>query len=447
MAFFYSAGSTTTPTDFGSYTIYTASDGSVKAKNNITGGIVYSTASAPATSTQTTSLFNSVFTALNSTGGLVFVKNGVYLMDGLTSTINIGNASFPRAFIKFIGESLQGTVLKATGTAWPSQAILSPQSDCFIQNMTLDGNNGTAHYEIACGQPIYLDVDRVRLLGANGINLWTGIGILGQRFTNLWFDTNGSLTADTLATGGNPNYTIVDNCYFDTGFYGPSSGGGANSANLSFTNNIVKMPTTASGRNDGGYAMSLEVDQSTGYNNVLIANNKIINGSIALGLNTTWPVGAVMTNVNVVNNVIDGAGIRVLGPPTGSYTGKINGFNISNNILSNCGLFGIDVEHADGPVTIHNNQIRDTNKSYQVGNIGFCGPIYLDTCNYINVESNTIWMTDTTTNANPFAIKTIGTGMTNLRLVDNYIRNATGNTALVLNGTYSTTINRGNDIV
>ncbi len=73
-----------------SYIIYIdPSGGSVRARNWNTGTTDYSTNSAPANSADTTTLFNNVFAALQSTGGLALLTTGTYVIN---DTINVGRS-------------------------------------------------------------------------------------------------------------------------------------------------------------------------------------------------------------------------------------------------------------------------------------------------------------------------------------------------------------------
>ena len=416
------------------YMIYIDGAGRVNALNGITNVIDYSTASAPATITQTTSVFQNVFTALQSTGGLVFIKRGTYIVN---ASLRMGTTSSPSDNTIVAGEGYDATILQHdSGTA--AFHLLRPKANFIIRNLTLDGQ-GVSGDLILASDPSYGQVIECHFLngGSNGVECHTyaggpGPGNNGILIDSNWFDKTG--LQDQVAIGSS-EYAVVANNFFDkrvAGTSGSTSGscltaGGA--TDYLIAHNVFKRLTT-----DIGAAFLTIEPRLTNYERIVIDGNTIVGGTVLIG-GSNWSTGgfgaSTYRNVTFCNNVIRYGRLSIQGDPTNDPgAGSIQQVNIVNNIWSDSYWSDVDLRQVSGPLIFADNQIRDSNKSDGTG--GDRGLVYVEDCNNIDAYGNYFHLTDNSTaNTSSHGFRIFG-GCTNVFFHDNKFLNPISRPTFVL---------------
>lgn len=378
-----------------SYMIYIDSAGRVKALNGDTGVIDWTSATAPATETETGTIFNNVNAALYTSGGLAFVRRGIYILP-VEFSVGKSDASLPLVPIVIRGEGMDITTLKFSGTATPAP-LVKLYCNAIIENLTTDGN-GNSLGLIQTNTPSYTTLRNVHLLnnGGTAINLQTftnnsGTGSKGQTVENCWFDKTN--TGDQCAIG-TVEYALVRGCFFDkraagTGATGSMLGscitsGSSNNIQI-LGNKFYRNATTGS----ESPCISLEPYGWT-YDRIAIEDNTFENGITIIGGTGDWTTGGNLQSttyrdVIIQGNVGTGHSIRVFGPniTLGSH---IQNVNINDNALSYAVHQDIYCFKVAGPMHIADNMLRDSNAANGGG--GGNGIITLDSCNDVEVSNN-----------------------------------------------------------
>jgi hypothetical protein len=423
-----------------SYIIYVdPSDGSVNARNGITGTIDYKTNSAPANSTDTTTLFNNVFTVLQSTGGLVFLTKGSFVING---SINVGKSdgTLPGANIVIVGEGMDNTIVQFDADAFtPGDAMFHARCNATFEKFTVDGN-GKSSGLILCDSASYLITEGMHFLNNSArLDLQTfathtkpAQGCLGQITRDCWFDKTS--IGDQCAVGV-VDFAIIEGNYFDKRQAGAGTNGSLKGSTLTagsgseiiICNNVFYCVPS----NDWP-GLSIEPWGST-YNSVLIDGNILVDCRISIGGIGDWtqePGGenTLFKKIVIANNILQGHSIWVNGPSTTpkTTTGNITNVLIANNQISNSYWMGILVAHITGPTTITNNIIKDSN--FIQTDPAFNGLIYVETSDQMDIINNICQMTVSTKSKSPFGIKY--NSCSNLRVFGNKIINNTANPSI-----------------
>jgi hypothetical protein len=381
----------------------------IKAKNGMTGKIEFSDTNSRIT-------LNNVLKVLSTTGGQVFLKKGTYIMD---AAISVGAPSYASKHVILKGESRGSTIIQFDSAAAPADIIV-PWCNFSIDSITLDGNQRARHL-LATGEPIYVSVNNCHFKNSTMISFWTG-SVKGEWVTNNYFDNTDY--HDQHASGA-LDFALIENNYFDRRAIKtqPSScltfGG---TRNIVVRGNVFDRPEKYI-----VHGISLEAF-GTDYRNVIIDGNVVVNGTISISTDLVTK----FSNINIVNNVLDGGQIRIYAQSTTDYTGLLSGINIMNNNITNARQAGIILVSIDGAVILKNNQIRNSNKDYS--SITFDkGLISISHAKNIEISGNILSMTDTTQYANPFGIKF--EYCTNMRCFDNTFNNLTTNPTVQFSGT------------
>jgi hypothetical protein len=384
-----------------SYMIYQDSSGRVYALNGVTGAITQ-TASAPATSAQTTALFNSVFTALQTIGGLVFVRKGDFGPYIINNNVNVGISSSPLVNIIVIAEGWDNTTVQFDASA-TAAAMFILNCNASVERMTLDGA-GKSLQQITCSTPSYINVERVHFKNAGGgITLQTftdnaGTGCKGQTVKNCWFDKNS--TWDQCAIGV-VEYALIDGCRFDK----RTAGSGANGSTLgssitSGAGNNIQLVNNKFFRNaaDQSPCISLE-PYGWAYDRIVIGHNTFENGKTIIGGTGDWTAGGNLQSTTYRNVVIEGnegnGHIMIVQGPNIALAGQIQDVIMAKNALSLSDTQDIFLNHVQGPISLNGNSLRDSNTGAHAG--GGNGLIVVDTCNTVEVSDNILHMVTTNT--------------------------------------------------
>lgn len=383
-----------TPT---SYIIYQDSNGKVHAVNGNTGTADWSSASSPATSDETTLIFNRVFYTLASTGGHVFLKNGTYFTNAM---LNIGTYGRPNTIISLWGESRDNTILRFDANAIGVH-LFKCYSSIDFRNFTIDStaiglqciNQQNGHYT-------YLE--NMRFLPGNEIGVYiVGSSLRGVTIKNCYFDVT-RVAYDQLAltlNGCNVEYVLAEGNYFNK-LSGTLTGSSFTSAGCSKA--IIRGNVIDRTIGHDIFAISLE-NWGNYYRDILIENNIVNNGIIYLGgqanANITWE------NIAIQNNIIRGGLIHLDGGGANSNGCLITDVLISGNLFAYSNGNSIRT-NARGYQVICNNTFRESNQGLADPNLGFASAINLfDHAQNIDVYGNTIIQTDLRTNGSPQAIR------------------------------------------
>ncbi len=352
-------------------------------------------------------LIVAVITALatgsGNIGGTIALRKGTYVADNDTV---IGSASYPDSRVRIVGEGMDVTIIKRSGTAGH---LFTPNCNFEFEDLTLDGD-AIATQLISCGEAVRARCTNVKFARHTDIGLWYGINLKS-------FITDKCVFEDPRGTQDQHAFTcteygIVRGCTFDrlntvftSAIRGGScltSGGGDNI--LISNNRIVKANTFQK----SGFGCSIEAwDRS--YNNVIISNNIIVNGEISVGASaiTQWDNNMVIRNVVIDGNVCNGAEITVQGPDS-SWTndsGKVRNVTISNNIINKSWDTGLRLYYLSGQININDNTIIDSNIGGLTNTGNNHGCIHIYNCTDMSLSNNKIYMTATATNNNPFGLR------------------------------------------
>ena len=387
---------------FGNYIVYIDGAGRVNALNGLTGVIDYSTASAPATPTQTTSLFNSLFTtALGTTGGLILLKSGTYTVNGLLA-VGLSDHSHREVIIGMWAGNRETTIVKMD-----SAASLSNIFKCYcgidFRNFTIDSNTKGQHL-IDQQEGYYTNIENIHFKPGPEIGLFTGgTNIRGLRVAHCYFDvtTSGFDQATMTASGSNVEYMIYEGNYFNklTGNLGGSSLTSAAMRNAIIKDNVIdRDPTDA----NQIFGISLE-NFGNNYQDVVIKNNIVNHGIIELGGSS--PGGVTWKNILIEGNTLRGGSIR-LDDNTGSTACLITGVSVVNNKFVNSSNEAFRYA-TTGNNVLRGNTFLEWNVNGSDPNVGFASAITTQgtTPNNLEVVDNTFIQTLTGTNQSAWAIR------------------------------------------
>lgn len=406
---------------FPSYTIYQQDDGRVKALNGITGDITYGSNSAPATATETTALFNNVFTALAQTGGLVSLKRGTY---DLNNQIFMGSASFPNARTYLVGDHPDLSILRYQGTTINAQIIVKMKAHGTVSNIGFNWNHKGQNGVGTDDSPVYGVVEFCHFYDGKGTPVVFNGGAKGEIVRYNWFGPTDGLDAHASAT---TDYSLVEGNYIDRRTGGNISGpdltyGGGK--RIIIRKNVIQRAPTYSGHPNDGTAISVEGWHSPGNSDIIIDDNDIEYGKIYVGGQfLTPPPTSTFDRLTIAHNNLTGGNITVDSGTNATPSNEVTNVNIINNVLRDSffgGIMGVDIQ---GPMKISGNIIRDTNTLLGTG--ADRGGIYLKRCSNADVYRNIIHMVTTTTNASPYGIGY--DGCSNCRIFKNRIINTNGN--------------------
>jgi hypothetical protein len=377
-------GVDTNPIKVPTYTLYIDDSDRVSAVNGITGPLYCSTASAPATSAETTSLFGSVFNAVQQTGGLVYLKAGTYTLNAERA---LGSQTYPNAFITLRGESMNSTVIKHDPAATPF-TMLRWWTHGNASDFTIDGQ-GLSGGQLYHGSPTRNWVQRVHFMntGNNGVGCHT-FQTLGIWIDSCWFDKTG--LQDQVAIGST-EHAYVTNSFFNkrtAGIGGSMFGSSLTSGgieNYVVTGNVFVRKDTDIG------ADFITVEPRGGlYDRIVMSNNAMRGGTVLFG-GTNWSSGGFgptpFRNIIFSNNAMKYCRLWINGDPNKDpANGSIQQVNIQNNVMSNSQWSLVHLVHVSGPVIMSGNQLRDSNASNGTGgDIGLC---YVERCNNMNIHGN-----------------------------------------------------------
>ncbi len=386
-----------------SYEMWVDSTGPTYYARNISTGAITSNSNFR-------TLFNTVQSALSigvgTLGGTIFIRKGTYIMDGEQL---LGNATYVNNRLRVIGEGMDVTTIKRTGT---DENTFSPYCNFEFENLTIDGN-AIAFQLISCGQPVHGRCTNVKFARHTDIGLWYGVDIKSFITDKCVFEDPRGWQDQHAFTC--TEYGIVRGCTFDrttTVFTSASpdgscltSGGGDNI--LIENNRFVKANTFQF----DGFGFSIE-PWNRNYNNVIIANNVFINAVVRVGGGdiSFWETAGVpetiMRNIVIDGNVVTGAEIGVLGPDTlwNTNGGKVRNVTISNNILNKPYSAGIRLYYLSGQINVNGNQIIDSNIGGNANTFGDQGCVWIYNCTDVSFNNNKIYMTATGTNVNPYGL-------------------------------------------
>jgi hypothetical protein len=383
------------------YIIYTdaADSNKVKAINGSTSEIEFPNANASARLT-----FKSVFDALTSTGlkgGRVLIKNGIYLIDNISTSIGleIGNTTDGASqFLLVEGESREGVIIQATYAPTIAYHSWLCRTNALFRNITFDGNSlgtdGMMSLLSSFGAASVMQVDNCKFKRARGIHLYYGSIQLGPIVKNCIFE-NASGVQDQLAFQS-INSAYIEGCLFDR-TTGTSVGSMLTSGvgnDIHIKNNTFRGATTTSAL----WAISIEAFGD--YNRVQIEGNICENRCINIGSTGTWAY--LYKAISIKNNILNKGYIRIVGPDS-SYTNSIKYVDIDGNTLIDSLFFGIGCYRIGDSLLIQNNFIKDSNNTLTSPTNGW-GLIYTESCTYVRIKGNMLRMSDNTSNASPFGI-------------------------------------------
>jgi hypothetical protein len=354
-------------------------------------------------------------------GGTIFIKKGTYNCDGL---VNVGNTSYASYWVRLVGEGIDVTNIKRTGSAGH---LFAPWCNSEFIDMTLDGN-AIAQQLISCGQPVYCRTVNVKITRHTDIGIWYGVDLKGFIADKCIFeDPRG--TQDQLAFTCT-EYGVVTNCYFDrlntiftSAVRGGScltSGGGER---ISIDNNTFVKANTFQ---QSGFGCSIE-PWDRDYNQITITNNHFRDCMIRVGGGVTgdWGGGVnIMRNIVIDGNVLDGAEIGIVGPDT-AFSNSIRNVTISNNVIKNPWTAAIRLNYLAGQILCDGNIIIDSNKGLNANTFGDNGLIWVFNCTDTTVSNNKLYMTNVTALASPYGIGY--TTSDRLTIKGNSIYNVTSN--------------------
>jgi parallel beta-helix repeat protein len=369
----------------------------------------------------------------NMKGGLLFLKNGTYLLEHAISPGDSTNGD--NVTLRLIGESREGTIIKGGST--PDEHLLRSACSIDIENITFQGNPNVTIHGVSADPDIIpnkiLKVKNCRFTNINGFDIIIGHNQNGLDISKCIFDNKQS-THDQMAFECTGYASIHDNIFDRTS--GQTTGESLTSGtafNANIHNNIVIRR-----KGDISNAISLEAFQANAdYENVFVHNNLVYNGVINVG-SPSVPWSTKFHNFVISSNIITRGGIAVQGPDNAPYTGLIRDLAIENNQLFDSWKFGILLYKVGGYNTIRNNTIKNSNAS--LDKIDFDkGAIYLKKTIDTVCENNNIYMgkvSPSSSNFSPFGIKYVD--MENPTIVKNTILNRTSsNPSYVSTGKHS----------
>jgi hypothetical protein len=380
------------------YIIYIDPNTNVVKAKKMSDGSVTSTASAPATEVDTTTLFNRIFTNLQSVGGLIYATRGHYNLSG---SLNIGkpDSTLSNTPITLVGDGMDATVFKFSSTATTTKMI-NVYCNATIRGFTVDGNGRSAGL-VGCNSASYIMIDQIKFQNnASGINLQiytpnAGTGCKGQIVRNCSFDKTDS--SDQCAVGI-VEYALIDGCVFDK----RTAGSGANGSTLgscltSGSGNHIKVTNCTFYRVDGSTSPCISIEPfGWAYEQLDIIGNTFKNGITIIGGTGDWTSGGnsqstTYRTVNIIGNAGNRHTIKINGPET-ALGGHIQDVNIVANNLKDGNVMDISLYHVQGPTLIAANTLRDSNMNNIAGGIEN-GLIWIDTANDTEIYGNVLQLT------------------------------------------------------
>jgi Right handed beta helix region len=373
-------------------------------------------------------------------GGLVYVKNGIYVIDtteGAEAIIQWSNATDgPNTEIDMVGETRDGAIIRNAVNATDDN-VFKLYPNMRLENLTFDGNG------------VGTEVSLVKAVSASDVDImvnncrftkmtWFGLQTYYNRnvsITNCIFEESNS-TKDQCAYSA-ANWAVVANNVFDR-TVGENAGSSLTTGytrNTHVHNNVINRPDPAGDGDNLVHGISVEsFSENPDYENIRINNNIVVNGTISLG-----GVGAYtqkFRNINIESNILYGGDIRVRGPDTGDHSTQMMDVSIDNNKIYNPFERGIWLEYTAGLCFIRNNTVKNSNISLNATDYDK-GCIYMVFCEKAVCERNSMYMTVTSpadAHFSPYGIKYIS--VTNSMIRNNRIINTTaGNPSYSASGT------------
>jgi parallel beta-helix repeat protein len=322
------------------------------------------------TSAQTT--INTAITALGSTGGTVYLKEGTYIIDG---QINMASN------VTLMGSG-PSTIIKIKDSSAINAIAATSKSRMVIKNLVLDGNKTNQVSNIDAFEFSTLGsgsgttavpgvkIDNVTVQNFNGPSTVNTTSVVNSSITNSWFINNGKV----LLSGSN-YFNFSNNKVMGSGGLGIHLNGGSNNTiygNIiqGSGNNDIQIDSNAtnnviSGNTISGGTRGFEVDASAANNTI---SNNTITGTSGNGMNLS-----VATKNTVTGNTINGSGGDGINAASADYS-TITGNTISGNAAS-----GINIQ--SNHLTVSGNDISsNTNEG-----------IYMNGASYNNVNGNKLY--------------------------------------------------------
>src|SRR6185503_5419004 len=314
-------------------------------------------------------MFQDIATDMMTTnGGLVYIRNGVYKING-AGTGNIwGWVDWPpddtdglTYQIRLVGETRDSVIIKDVAGTGVDDILFTFHGNGVVENITFDGDNLAASgmnllqfhnsdnpYEAG------LIVNNCRFRKHTGIGFLTDKAKYIELY-NSYFelpDTN----ADQCAVGQSVGWCHIANNTFErltgSGSLDGSSLTSGCMMNANIHDNVIKR--------EAGHtimAISLEpFDSNPDYENVSIHDNNCDNGAIRFGGLGAW--GTTYNQVHVYNNIIHGADVSVIGPTSGSTNTQIKNCSVTRNKIIDPYYSGISVANTNaGEIIVKRNEI------------------------------------------------------------------------------------------
>jgi hypothetical protein len=323
----------------------------------------------------------------NMKGGLLYLKNGTYLLDSagipISDTTDDDNVS-----VRIVGESRDTAILKPD-TDLVNDDILEPFCTFDLENITINGNsvatvNALHPKDTSTGSKI-LTVKNCRFTNNEGYDILVGHNQLGIDVSDCIFE-NHQMSEDNLAFECTGWARIHDN-YFDrtTGTLTGATLTSGSVFNCEIYNNYIVR--TAGNILNGISIEAYDVNPNNA--NVYIHDNLLINATIAIGSFTAY--NTTFRNIVIDSNVLYGAGIMIFGPTSGSYSTQMKEFNIENNKIYNPYSRGILVWNTAGIGFVRNNTIYNSNIGLDATTFDK-GGINLQNTTDMVCENNSIYM-------------------------------------------------------
>ena len=369
------------------------------ARNNATGAIT--------TNTNFRTLLNAINTAMATGGGVIggtiHLRQGTFILDG--SQV-LGASATPSYRVRIEGEGIDLTIIKRSGSAG---TMFTPECNFEFENLTLDGD-AIGTQLISCGQPVRGRCTNIKIARHTDIGIWYGVDLISFVTDKCVFEDPRGIQDQFAYTC--TEYGITRGCSFDrlntvftsavTGGSCLTSGGG---------NNIIvegNRFTKKAGDEQAGFGCSIE-PWNRNYNNVVISGNVFEKAILRVGggtlsfWETTGTPNCLMRNITVSDNVCNGAEIGIMGPNTG-FTDKVRDITVADNVVYKSNNAGIRLNFLSGPTNCTGNTVIDSNGDGASNSGGDHGCAWIYNCTDMLFNNNTIKMTATGTNVNPYGL-------------------------------------------
>ena len=397
--------------------------------------------------TSAATMFQTIFDDLGLTpgiGGLVYLKNGLYVMDTDVGGSNIVDISTDASDyganvqIDVIGENMNNVVIR-NAVANTQDTMIASHCVSKFENITFDGNNiGTDIRLLYNGHSTNdgrsLFVNTCKFTGNNGAAIMTltsdHVVVTDSIFENAQAGSN-DMIAFECTQGGHISGNTFNRQIGDNAGSCISSGG---CKNTDISHNIVRKAV-----GDIDHGISLEA-WSDNYENVSVHDNYVENGTLTMGGTGAWAI--TYRRCSIKNNLVYNGNIRITGPDSGGHSTQIKDINIEGNILYDSYHAGIKMINVAGPATIRNNFIKNSNGSSSSSTFDK-GLIYIATSEDVICEGNRLIMdANADTDVSPYGIRY--SDVTSAIIQENRIlnRNATNPSYTTTGSVTTSTISR-----